>query len=118
MWYSGFDNSNHSQIGFANEITVKVDEVKQLPTEIRLNQNYPNPFNPTTTIIYEIPEKSIVTLKVYDILGNEITTLLNEEKQPGSYKVNWNANSISSGIYFYTLSAGNYFSTKKMVLIK
>jgi hypothetical protein len=92
-----------------------------------LSQNYPNPFNPSTTIRYEIPQQSFVTLKVYDILGNEIATLVNEEKPAGSYEIEFNTGShsglsgireLTSGIYFYTLSAGNYFTTKKMILLK
>ncbi len=88
-------------------------------------QNYPNPFNPSTKIRYTVPsvtlsgvEGSFVTLKVYDILGTEIATIVNEEKPAGSYEVNFNAAGLSSGIYFYTLQAGNYVETKKMILLK
>jgi uncharacterized protein (DUF1330 family) len=80
-------------------------------------QNFPNPFNPSTTISYEIPERNFVTLKVYDILGNEIAILVNQEKQVGKYKVEFTARDLSSGVYFYSLSTGNYFSTKKMILL-
>lgn len=90
-----------------------------------LEQNYPNPFNPTTKIRYNIPfvemvplKFSKVTLNVYDILGNEVATLVNEEKLPGIYEVEFNAERLGSGVYFYILRAGNYTSTKKMVLIK
>jgi hypothetical protein len=89
-----------------------------LPTKYILSQNYPNPFNPSTTIKYEIPELSFVTLKVYDVLGNEITTLINEEKPIGNYEVEFNASSLPSGIYFYQLQAGSFIETKKMVLLK
>ena len=92
-------------------------EVKAL-SGFSLEQNYPNPFNPSTTIRYEIPEQSLVTIKVYDILSNEITTLVNEENQSGNYEVEFNASGLSSGIYFYTLSTGNFFSTKRMILLK
>ncbi|MDP2366420.1 MAG: T9SS type A sorting domain-containing protein, partial [Ignavibacteria bacterium] len=86
-----------------------------------LYQNYPNPFNPSTKIRYTIPngvEVSIVQLKVYDVLGNEVATLLNEEKAAGSYEVSFSASNLASGIYFYRLTAGNFIETKKMILIK
>jgi len=93
--------------------------------EYQLQQNYPNPFNPSTTIKFKVPELSFVTIKVYDALGNEITTLVDEEKPAGKYEVEFNANSHSgevrnlpSGIYFYRLKAGDYIATKKMVLLK
>jgi len=83
-----------------------------------LSNNYPNPFNPTTNIKYKIPELSFVTLKVYDVLGNEITTLVNNEKPVGSYEVEFNATALPSGIYFYRLQAGSFVETKKMVLLR
>jgi len=88
------------------------------PETIKLSQNYPNPFNPTTTIKYQIPELSFVTLKVYDVLGNEIETLFNGEKSAGIYELNWNAVNLPSGIYFYQLKAGSFVETKKMILMK
>jgi hypothetical protein len=86
-----------------------------------LMQNYPNPFNPTTTISYQIPEKGFVTLKVYDVLGNEVATLVNEESATGgagSYEVEFNATGLPSGIYFYQLRTGEFIETKKMILLK
>ncbi len=87
-----------------------------------LNQNYPNPFNPSTTIKYQLPSDGFVTLKVYDILGREITTLVNEYKQGGSYDVKFNASELSSGIYFYKITAngksGKYTAINKMQLLK
>jgi len=83
-----------------------------------LSQNYPNPFNPSTKIKYEIPELSFVTLKIYDVLGNEVATLVSEEKPAGNYQVNFDALAIPSGIYFYRLQAGNFIQTKKMVLLR
>jgi acyl-homoserine lactone acylase PvdQ len=94
------------------EVTVNV------PTVFSLEQNYPNPFNPSTTIKYSIPEKSIVTLKVYDILGAEIETLINEEKPAGNYELKSNAANLPSGVYFYQLEAGGYMAVKKMILLK
>jgi len=84
----------------------------------KIEQNYPNPFNPATTIKYQIPVQSYVTIKVYDILGNEVQILVNEEKSAGSYEVTFDAPALSSGIYFYKLKAGNFFETKKMILLK
>lgn len=86
--------------------------------EFRLDQNYPNPFNPTTIIKYQIPEYSFVTLIVYDVLGNEIATLLNEEKPDGSYEVEFGGSDLPSGIYFYRIKAGTFVETKKMVILK
>ncbi|MBU0475340.1 MAG: T9SS type A sorting domain-containing protein [Bacteroidetes bacterium] len=96
-----------------------VEEVgTTVPSEYTLSQNYPNPFNPTTNIEFSIPEAGIVSLKVFDVLGQEVTTLLNREMTSGSYKVNFNASKLTSGIYFYTLNGKNYSNTKKMILVK
>lgn len=89
-----------------------------LPLDFELKQNYPNPFNPTTTIKYQISQPSFVALKVYDILGNEVATLVNEEKFVGSYEVEFNSAGLSSGIYFYQLQASSFTQTKKMILLK
>jgi len=90
----------------------------KLPNEYSIGQNFPNPFNPTTIIKYQIPGLTFVTIKVYDVLGNEIETLVNEEKSAGSYGVEFNASILPSGIYFYRLQAGSFVETKKMVLMK
>ena len=81
-------------------------------------QNYPNPFNPRTIISYQLPVSGNVVLKVYDVLGNEITTLVNEEKPVGYYETNWNASNLPSGVYFYQLKAGDFVQTRKMILLK
>ena len=96
--------------------TIKVDF--SFLTEFSLEQNYPNPFNPTTSIKYAISSKQFAQLKIYDILGNEVTTLVNEEKPAGNYEVNFDASKFSSGVYFYQLKAGNFISTKKMILLR
>lgn len=88
------------------------------PTEFKLEQNYPNPFNPTTTIQYQLPQDSKVILKVYDILGSEVAALVNEEQEAGYKEVKFDAINFASGIYVYSLQAGNYFSTKKMMLLR
>jgi len=96
----------------------------ELPIKFSLSQNYPNPFNPTTTIRFSIPnsrqggQTQLSTLKVYDILGREIKTLINKSLSPGSYEVNFNASGLSSGVYFYKLSAGSFVETKKMMLLR
>jgi Secretion system C-terminal sorting domain len=89
-----------------------------LPNQFDLFQNYPNPFNPSTIINYEIPKYSFVTLKVFDILGREIAILVNEAKPAGKYSITFDATNLSSGIYFYRITAGNFSSVKKMLLIK
>lgn len=99
---------------YSNIIEVDID----LPNAFSLEQNYPNPFNPSTKINYQIPELSFVSLKVYDVLGNEIETLVNEEKPVGRYEIIFDATRLPSGIYFYILQAGNFIETKKMVLMK
>jgi 5-hydroxyisourate hydrolase-like protein (transthyretin family) len=85
---------------------------------MNFQNNFPNPFNPSTTIRYQIPQDGIVTLKIYDILGNEVTTLLNEEKAKGRYEVNFNASQLASGVYIYKIQAGDFVSSKKMILLK
>jgi ligand-binding sensor domain-containing protein len=92
--------------------------IKRLPSAFSLSQNFPNPFNPTTTIKYQIPELSFVTLKVFDVLGNEITKLINKEKLSGNYEVEFDATGLPSGIYFYRLQTENFIETKKMILLK
>ena len=97
---------------------VKDDNIDIVPLIPLLEQNYPNPFNPSTTIKYQIPELSFVTVKVYDVLGNEVATLVNEELTAGDYEIEFNGEELTSGIYFYRLKAGNFIQTKKMLLIK
>jgi photosystem II stability/assembly factor-like uncharacterized protein len=105
---------------YALDLVTSVEEGREqkLPHAIGLYQNYPNPFNPTTRIEYQVSRTENVVLKIYDVLGREISTLVNEEKSPGNYQVEFNANGLSSGIYFYQLSAGNFISAKKMVVLK
>jgi hypothetical protein len=88
-----------------------------LPTEFVLEQNYPNPFNPSTSIEYIVGSRKYVTLKVYDVLGREVAALVNEEKKAGSYELEWNAEKLSSGVYFYQLKTGSFIDTKKMILL-
>ncbi|MCW8813766.1 MAG: SMP-30/gluconolactonase/LRE family protein [Chlorobium sp.] len=98
---------------------IGVDELYGwMPQTFSLSQNYPNPFNPATTIKYQIPELSFVTIKVYDVIGNEIETLVNEEKPEGTYEITWNAERLSSGVYFYQLSTEKFADAKKMIILK
>ncbi len=92
-------------------------ENAERPTEYSIS-NYPNPFNPTTTINYQLPENGFVTIKVYDMLGKEIATLVNENKSAGYYKINFDASKLTSGVYIYTINAGKYSQSKKMLLMK
>jgi uncharacterized delta-60 repeat protein len=101
-----------------DSITLDVEDELYGLNEYQLEQNYPNPFNPTTLIQFAIPEKSDVTLKVFDVLGTEVATLVDEEKNPGRYEIVFAGQGISSGVYFYKLQAGNYSSIKKMILLK
>jgi len=103
-----------------NELITEVsgEESAFSPSQFLLHQNYPNPFNPSTTISFSIPSPAFTTLKVYDILGNEVTTLVNEEKSSGVYNITFEASVLTSGIYFYKLTAGEYSESKKMVLVK
>ena len=115
--YSGF--------WYANQTLVGVNDENLVPNVFQLYQNYPNPFNPSTTIKYSIPSNlnsskdgALVTLKIYDLLGREVELLVNEEKFPGFYEVNFNASNFASGIYLYRIKANNFVVTKKMILLK
>jgi hypothetical protein len=110
-----YANINGTEFG---EKVTSVNNLSNRISKYTLRQNYPNPFNPITTIRYQVPDISFVTLKVYDVIGNEIATLINEEKPAGSYEFTFSANGLSSGIYFYKLIAGSYVETKKMILLK
>jgi len=107
-----------SWIDVSSPLTAVEGNKNELPTDYALYQNYPNPFNPTTVISYQLPVTSFVTLKVYDLLGREMATLVNEEIPAGEYEVEFNAPNLPSGIYFYQLKAGQYSETRKMVLLR
>jgi hypothetical protein len=115
----------------ANSVVTSINSIEQSPLEFKLYQNYPNPFNPTTKIKYSIPSVSQsplpggarggwmnVQLKIYDILGREVATLVNKQQSPGNYDVEFNASNLSSGVYFYKLTAGELVETRKMLLLK
>ena len=99
-------------------VSVEDKSLESIPRKFNLSQNYPNPFNPSTTIEFSIPQQSFVTLKVYDLLGREIASLVNKELQSGSYKTQFNASNLASGVYLYRLSADGFIQTKKLMLMK
>ncbi len=113
----------HAAFGMKGTITVNpVTDVKDIsqtiPGTFNLMQNYPNPFNPSTTISFSLPSKSFVSLKIFDVIGNEIATIVNQELSAGNYTKQWNAENMSSGVYYYQLKAGNFSETKKLVLLR
>jgi hypothetical protein len=99
-------------------MTTDIDDYESAPEDFFLLQNYPNPFNPTTSIQYQVSSNTQVSLKVYDVLGNEVATLVDEYKPAGSYEVNFDSNGLSSGVYFYKLQSGLFVETKKMILLR
>jgi len=118
VWYRLKSIDNDGSFKYSEII-----EINTLPINYDLSQNYPNPFNPSTRIRYAIPsnfngQKSKVIIKVYDILGNEVATLVNEEKDPGIYEVEFSKSNLASGIYIYQLKADKFTSTKKMILLR
>ena len=116
-----YDNtSNILSTTVAGDVATSVLEPGSdvLPKVFALQQNYPNPFNPTTTIQFALPTESQVVLKIYNLLGREVATLVNEELQPGKYKVDFEANGLPSGVYFYRIQAGGFSKTRKLTLLK
>lgn len=97
-------------------LTTSVRLIK--PARYQITQNYPNPFNPTTNIQFDLPKESFVTLKVYNLLGQELATLVDEKRSAGRYQIQFNGASLPSGIYFYRLTAGDFVPTKKCLLLK
>ena len=106
----------HLDVEYCDTLTIITSQ--EQPTEFRLYTNYPNPFNPSTSIRFNLPKTSNAKLIIYDILGKEVTTLVNEKLITGSYEVDWNASGYPNGVYFYKLTTNDYFDVKKMVLIK
>jgi hypothetical protein len=109
--YSGF-----WYLYYEDVVTSVKDET--IPVSFKLEQNFPNPFNPSTTIRFAVPEKKLVQIRLYTVIGEEVLLLVNEEKEQGWYEIKLNMNSFSSGVYIYRMNAGNYVNTRKMILIK
>lgn len=103
---------------YYEDVVVIVEDNEIIPIVYKLEQNYPNPFNPSTIIKFAVPERIPVLIKIYDILGAEVLTLVNEELDVGWYERTFNASQMATGIYIYRMCAGNYVNTKKMVMIK
>ncbi|RQW02637.1 T9SS C-terminal target domain-containing protein, partial [candidate division KSB1 bacterium] len=99
-------------------LSVEDPLLPEIPTEFALLQNYPNPFNPSTTIRYDLPRETHVTLKIYDIMGHLVAELVNEKHEAGAYELVWNANGVASGVYFYQITAGDFTSVRKLILMK
>ena len=137
LWNDGYFNSSHQLVllgygcapgkyliadnfikVFGVIITDRVAEQPIQPTSFTLSQNYPNPFNPTTTISFRLPQRLFVTLKVFDVMGREISTIVSETLSPGNYSRQWSAENFGSGVYFYRLQAGTYSDTKKLLFLK
>ena len=117
--YAGSSGTTQKIWRALKSYTIDVKQISSdIPAKYELGQNYPNPFNPTTTIRYQIPKAQIVTLKIYDIAGKELETLINENQSPGTYVVNLNAGKYSSGVYFYKIESENFTDTKRMLLVK
>ncbi|MBU1681037.1 MAG: T9SS type A sorting domain-containing protein [Bacteroidetes bacterium] len=118
------DNNNHLLIGtygyglFELQLPTNVEQKQNIPLISSLSQNYPNPFNPSTVINYSTSKQELITLKLYDITGKEVSILVNEVKNKGTYSVNFDASKLSSGVYFYKLQTKNFFETKKMLLLR
>jgi hypothetical protein len=112
-------NASISYEGGSLLIPVSIEEPSsEIPTVFALYQNYPNPFNPSTTIRYAVPRSSQVVVKIYDILGRQVAELVNDQRNAGEYSVIWDARNFASGIYYYRMTAGDFVSVKKLVLMK
>ena len=118
-------NNNKVIMGFLSELAIRGSvtssddpTINIIPLVYDLYQNYPNPFNPLTIIKYQIPEDGLVVLKIYDLLGKEVRTLVNQQRTAGIYELNFEAGRLASGVYLYRLQVNDYISTKKMMLLK
>jgi hypothetical protein len=117
-WFPAVENFVNPFWRWSGIVVGVEDDAAQTPNRFEISQNYPNPFNPATKISYAIPAKSNVSLKVYNLLGQEVATVVNSVQNAGTHEVNFDASQLSSGVYFYTLKAGDFVSTKKMMLLK
>jgi plastocyanin len=116
-----YECTRHASMGMTGAINVSltgIKELNQIINDYRLNQNYPNPFNPSTKISFSIPKEGNVTLKVFDINGKEVATLINQRMNAGTFETDFNAQNVSSGIYYYRIKSEDFTDTKKMVVMK
>jgi hypothetical protein len=119
VWAEGNGSAGSIWTAIIDTFTIGIKPISNyIPENFLLYQNYPNPFNPATNIKFDLPKSTLVKIKIYDILGKEIETLVNENLLPGSYKIDWNASQYPSGIYFYKMETANYVETKRMILMK
>ncbi|MCW9066479.1 MAG: T9SS type A sorting domain-containing protein, partial [Ignavibacteriaceae bacterium] len=109
---------NNWVVDFSNIIHTEIEDDQPKIESFYLSQNFPNPFNSITTIKYDVPEKNRVMLKIYNVLGKELVTLIDEEKAAGNYEIKFESKGFSSGIYFYKMQAGNFEESKKMILLR
>ncbi len=114
----GIIGNVYSLVKYEQPMVGVVEDRAIFPNKFLLSQNYPNPFNPSTTIRFELPKESFVTMKVYNVLGQEVTTLVNEKREAGRYEVEYNASGLTSGVYFYRLQAGKFIETNKLMLLR
>jgi hypothetical protein len=113
--YAGYGPTN---LYFNQESLTDVDGVSEVANAFRLDQNYPNPFNPSTTIRYALTQRAVVTMSVYNMLGQEVAVLRNAEEEAGYHAVRFDAAGLASGVYWYRLTADNYTETRKMLLVR
>jgi hypothetical protein len=118
VWHDSTDGDNDIYFYNTSLLTFVQPDQSLFPRQVLLNQNFPNPFNPNTTIRYEIPSKTFVTIKVFDLLGREIALLVNELKQPGRHEVTWDAGDVASGVFFYRLNTDTYSTTRTMLVLR
>ena len=117
-FWSYSESNNTIKVYYLSTVGINENNILGSPIEFSLSQNYPNPFNPSTKISWQSPVSSWQTLKIYDALGIEVATLIDEYKSAGSYEVNFNSSSLTSGVYFYQLKVGSLIQTRKMLLLK
>jgi hypothetical protein len=116
--YTGGNGRGDVSVSYTNVHILIHNITTEVPTKYDLAQNYPNPFNPVTNLEFGISDLGFVSLKVYDILGKEVVTLVNEKLIPGTYRVEFEAGSLTSGVYFYRLTSGDFTNTKRMLFVK
>jgi hypothetical protein len=122
---SGGVHNHKYSIALLNDVVARSSKITgikiplgDVPTRFALNQNFPNPFNPSTNITFSLPAKSFVTLKIFDMLGREVAAVISEELSEGTYSRQWNANGMTSGVYFYRLQSGTNTETRKLILLR